>query len=87
MHESTSVGTAVAILNATVCGAMEHIIPRGYSRKSKFPPLISHTLRYYFAKKNYFYRRFKKKPSDYFYNRSALYRKIVKNTMKSNRLR
>jgi hypothetical protein len=29
--------------NAAVHGAMEQAIPRGYSRKSKFPPWFSHT--------------------------------------------
>jgi hypothetical protein len=66
---------------------MEQAIPRGYSRKSKFPPWFSHTLRHYVAKKNYFHRRFKKKRFDYFYERFALYRKHVKSTIKSARLR
>jgi hypothetical protein len=44
-------------------------------------------LRHYIAKKNYFHRRFKKWPSDYFYDRFAYYRKLVKNTIKSDRLR
>jgi hypothetical protein len=87
VYETTSVDTAVANLNAAVRGAMEHAIPRGYSRKSKFPPWSSHTLRHYIAKKNYIHRRFKKKPSDYFYERFGLYRKLVKSTIKSDRLR
>jgi hypothetical protein len=67
VHETTSVDTAVANVNAAVHGAMEQAVPRGYSRKSKFSPSFSHTLRHYIAKKNYFHRRFKKKLSDYFY--------------------
>jgi hypothetical protein len=77
VYETTSVDTAVANLNAAVRGAMEQAIPRGYSHKSKFPPFFSHTLRHYITKKNYFHRRFKKKPSDYFYDRFAFYRKLV----------
>jgi hypothetical protein len=79
--------TAIANLNAAVRGAMEQAIPHGYSHKSKFPPWFSHTLRHYVAKKNDFHQRFKKKPSDYFYDRSALYRKLVKSTIKSDRFR
>jgi hypothetical protein len=64
IYETNSVERAVASLNAAVHGAMEHAVPRGYSLKSKFPPLFSHTLWYYIANKSYFHRHFKKKPSD-----------------------
>jgi hypothetical protein len=87
MYETTSVDAAVASLSAPVLGAMEQAIPRGYSPKSKFPPWFSHTLRYYIAKKNYCHCDFKKKPSDYLYDRFVLYRKLVKNTIKSDRLK
>jgi hypothetical protein len=40
VYETTSVDTAVANLDAAVHGAMEQAIPRGYSRKSKFPSLV-----------------------------------------------
>jgi hypothetical protein len=84
VYETTSVDTFVASLNAAVCGAREQTIPRGYSRKSKFPPWFSHTLRHYIAKKNYFHRRFKNKPNEYFYDRFTLYRKLVISTFKSD---
>jgi hypothetical protein len=87
VYEATSVDTAVANVNATGRGAMEQAIPRGYSRKSKFPPWFFHNLRYYINKKNYFHSRFKKKPSDYFNYRFALYRKLAKSTIKSDRPR
>jgi hypothetical protein len=87
VYETTSVDSAVASLNAAVHSAMKQAIPRSYSRKSKFPAWFSHTLRHYLAKKNYFHRRFKKKLSDYFYDRFVLYRKLVKSTIKSDRLR
>jgi hypothetical protein len=86
VYETSDVDIAVASLNAAVNDAMERAIPRGYSCKSKFPHWFSHTLRYYIAKKNYFHRRFKKKPNDYFYDRFSFYRKLVKNTIKSDRL-
>jgi hypothetical protein len=38
-------------------------------------------------KKDYYYRHFKKKNSDYFYNKFSFYRKLVKATIKSDRLR
>jgi hypothetical protein len=87
VYETPSVDTAVASLSAAVSVAMDKAIPCGYSRKSKFPPWFSHTLRYYIAKKNYFHHRFKKKLSNYFYNKFALCRKLVKSTIKSIRLR
>jgi hypothetical protein len=77
VYETSSVNVAVTSLSAPVRGAMEQTIPRGYTCKSKFPPF----------KKKYFHRRFKKKPSDYFYDRFAFYRKLIKNTIKSDRLR
>jgi hypothetical protein len=73
VYKTSSVEVTVASLNAAVRGAMEQAIPRGYSCKSKFPHWFSHTLRYYIAKTNYFHRRFKKKPSEYFYHRFAYY--------------
>jgi hypothetical protein len=60
VYETVSVDEAVSSLNATVRDAMEQAIPRGYNRKSKFPPWFSNTLRHYIAKKNYFHCRFKK---------------------------
>jgi hypothetical protein len=72
---------------ASVRDAMEQAIPLGYTLKSKFPPWFSNALRYYNVKEKYFYRRLKKKRSDYFYDKFALYRKLVKNTIKYDRLR
>jgi hypothetical protein len=87
VYETSDVDIAVASLNAAVNDAMERAIPRGYSCMSKFPHWFSHILRYYIAKKNYFHRRFKKKPNYYFYDSFSFYRKLVKNTIKSDRLR
>jgi hypothetical protein len=38
-------------------------------------------------KKDCYYRRFKKKNSDYFYSKFSFYRKLVKATIKSDRFR
>jgi hypothetical protein len=40
VYETASVDEAVSSLNATVRDAMEQAIPRGYNRKSKFPPSL-----------------------------------------------
>jgi hypothetical protein len=87
VYEAVSVDAAVTSLNAAVLGAMELAIPRGYGGKSKFPPWFSSALRYYISKKNYFHRRVKRNPSDYYQDRFAFYRKLVKSTIKSDRLR
>ncbi|PNF36765.1 hypothetical protein B7P43_G11156, partial [Cryptotermes secundus] len=78
---------AVASLNAAVRSAMEQAIHCGYRYKSKFPHWFSYNLRHYITKKNDFHHRFKNNPSDYFYDRFSYYRKLVKNTIKSDRLR
>jgi hypothetical protein len=87
VYETSSVDVAVVSLNAAVRGALEQAIPCGYRCKSKFPHCFSYTLKNYSAKKKYFHRRFKKKPSEYFYHSFAYYRKLLKNAIKSDRLR
>jgi hypothetical protein len=87
VYDTNSVDAAVASLNAVVQDAMEQAIPRGYSKKSKFPHWFSNSLRYYITKKNYFYRRFKKKETASLYDAFSFYRKRVKATMKTDRLR
>jgi hypothetical protein len=87
VYETVSVDEAVSSLNATVRDAMEQAIPRSYNQNSKFPSWFSYTLRHYIAKKNYFHRRFKKKQTDYFYDKFAFYRKLGKTTVKSDRHR
>jgi hypothetical protein len=72
VYETSSVDAAVASLNAAVRGAMEQAIPCGHSSMSKFPHWYSYNLRYNIVKKNYFHRRFKKKPSEYFYHSSPV---------------
>jgi hypothetical protein len=57
----SSVDGAVGRLSATMHDAMQKSIPYSHVRKSKFPPWFSKALRYYIAKKYYYYRRFPKK--------------------------
>jgi hypothetical protein len=78
VYETCSVDVAVASLSVAVRDAKEQANPRGYKRNSKFPSSFSNALRYYVVKKNYFYRHFEKKRSDYFYDKFAFYLKLVK---------
>jgi hypothetical protein len=87
VYETSSVDAAVTSLNAPVRDAAEQAIPRGCTHKSGFPPSFSNTLKYYTVKKHYFHRYFKKKRSDCLYDKFALSRKLVKNTITSDRLR
>jgi hypothetical protein len=73
VYETSSVDAVVTSLNAAVRRAME--------QANSLPGSPIHE-----GKKNYFLRRFKNKPSEYFYDRFSYYRKLVKNTIKSNRL-
>jgi hypothetical protein len=86
MYSITSVEDAVTSLNTAVLNAIDQAIPHGFIRKSKFPHWSSSALRHNIRKKDYYYRRFKKN-SDYFYNKFSFYRKLVKATIKSDRLR
>jgi hypothetical protein len=51
VYGATSADEAVASLNATVQAAMDEAIPRGPTRKSKFPFWYSSSLRYYIVRK------------------------------------
>jgi hypothetical protein len=50
----SSVDVTVSSLNAVVRVVVERAVPRGYNRKSKFPPRFSKPLRYYTVKKKIF---------------------------------
>jgi hypothetical protein len=87
VYNSTSVDEAVACLSTTVHDAIEKSISYSHARKSKFPPWFSKALRYYIAKKNYYHLRFQRKQTSYHYDKFAFYRKLVKHSIKSDRLR
>jgi hypothetical protein len=86
MYSITSVDDVVASLKAVVLNTMDQAIPRGLITKSEFPHWFSSDLRYYIWKKDYYYRRFKRN-SDYFKRKFSFYRKLVKATCKSGRIR
>jgi hypothetical protein len=88
VYGTTTVDAAVTCLNTAVQDAMEIAIPRGIANPNlKYPHWYSSSLRYYIKKKNYYYRRFKKKKTDCLYEKFSYYRKLVKATVKSDRLR
>jgi capsular polysaccharide biosynthesis protein len=78
------VDAAVDILSAAVHCATDQ--SRGFIRKPKYPSWFSATQKYYIRKKNYYHERFKKKNMEHFYNQFSKYRKLVKTTIKSDRL-
>jgi hypothetical protein len=84
---TSSVDAAVASLSAVVLDAMDQAIPCGYITKSKFPRWFTSSLRYYIRKKNYFYRRIKKHKSASQYDAFSFYRKLVKATIRVDRIR
>jgi hypothetical protein len=83
-YDITSVDAAVASLNDVVKDALDVAILRGLIAKSKFLDWPHGSSRYYDRKKNYVYRRFKKKKSDYLYSKFSFYHKLVKASTKSD---
>jgi hypothetical protein len=61
-------------------------VPHGQRDESLRPYSRISRLKYYTAKNYYFHHRFKKKPTDCLYDRFSFYRKLVKSTIKSDRL-
>jgi hypothetical protein len=87
VYDSTSVDGAIACLSATVHDAVDKSIPYSHAWKSKFPPWFSKALRYYITKKNYYHCRFQKKQTSYYYDKFVFCCKLVKHSIKSDRLR
>jgi hypothetical protein len=87
VYDASSIDSAVFNLTEAVQDAMEQAIPRIHISKSKFPHWFSGSLKFYIKKKNYFYRRYRKHKSASFYDAFSFYRKLVKATIKVDRLR
>jgi hypothetical protein len=87
VYGASSVNSAVTSLSVAVQDAMDQAVPCGYVAKSKFPQWFSSSLKYYIRKKNYFYRRFKKHKYASLYDNFSFYRKLIKTTIKADRLR
>jgi hypothetical protein len=85
LYNETSVDAAVDRLNTAVTQAINSAVPSGRITRHKYPIWFSGRLRAYVKKKNYYYRRYKKHKTDYFYDRFSFYRKLVKRTIKSDR--
>jgi hypothetical protein len=86
MNNETTVDAAVDRLTVAVTHAIEKAVPTGCIKRCKFPVWFSNELKSYIRKKNYFYRRFKKYKSNYFYDKFSAYRRLVKATIKSDKL-
>lgn len=65
---------------------MEQAIPCSFIKRSNSPHWFLSSLRNYIWKKNYYYRCFKNKSANYFYSKFSFYCKLVKATIKSERL-
>jgi phage anti-repressor protein len=87
VYSKSSVDAAVASLNSAVHEAIDRSIPRDSVKGSNFPSWFSRTMRHYILKNNYYYRRFKKNKSDFYYSKFPYYRKLVKITINSDRSR
>jgi hypothetical protein len=86
VYSSSTLDATVDSFTNVILQAMNLAIPLGFITKSRFPHWFSHTLIYYFRKNNYFYRRYKKSKNEYYYSKFSHYRKLVKITVKSDRL-
>jgi hypothetical protein len=65
---------------------VEQQIPVALSQKSRLPHWFSSSITYYTRGKKYFYRYFKNTKSDYLYRKFSYYRKLVKATIKFDKL-
>jgi hypothetical protein len=85
VYSNSAVDAAVDSFTNVILPAMDLAIPQGFI-KSRFPHWFSHTLIYYILKKNYFYRRYKKSKNEYYYSKFSHYWKLVKITIKFDRI-
>jgi hypothetical protein len=65
---------------------MDESIPCGFIRKTKYPSWFSAPVRYYIHKKIIIIKDLKRKTLATFYNQFSKYHKLVKTTIKSDRL-
>jgi hypothetical protein len=84
LHEN-SVDSAVNNLTATVSKAIDLAIPFVKANISTYPHWFSKLPKYY-IKKNQFFKKFKKSKSNHHYSLFSYYRKLVKTTIKTDRL-
>jgi hypothetical protein len=82
-YNETSVDVAVNRLNVAVTQAIDLAVPSGYIKKHKYPACFSGKLKTCIKKNDYFYGRYKKFKTQYFYDKFSFYRKLVKTTIKT----
>jgi hypothetical protein len=85
VYNETSVD-AVDRLPVAVTPAIAMSVPNGCTNRCKFPVWFSSELKSYLRKRNYFYRHFKKYKSNYFYDKLSSYRRLVKATIRSDKI-
>jgi hypothetical protein len=66
--------------------AINETIPFVKPKNSSFPHWFSKSLIYYIKKNSVFFKKYKKCKSDYYYGIFSYYRKLVKITIKADRL-
>jgi hypothetical protein len=86
VYNETSVDAAVDRLTVPVTHAIAMSVPTGYTNRCKFPVRFSSEFKSYIREKNYFYRRFKKYKSNYLYDKISSCRRLVKATIRSDKL-
>jgi hypothetical protein len=86
VYSNNTVEAAVDSFTNVIPQAMDLALPQGLSKNSRFPHWFSRTLIYYIRKKNYFYRRYKKSKNEYHYNKFSHFQKLIKTTIKTDRL-
>jgi hypothetical protein len=82
-----SVDSAVNYLTAILREAIKLAIPHRKSKNSTFPHWFSDSLKYCIKKKNQRFRKYRKSKSDRNYSVFSYYRKLVKPTIKTDKLR
>jgi hypothetical protein len=66
--------------------AINEAIPSLIPNSSTYPHWFSSSLKHYINKKSNFLKKYKKSNSDYYYSMFSYYRKLVKTTIKADRL-
>jgi hypothetical protein len=85
VYSNNTVDAAVDSFTNVILQDMDLAVPQGFIRKSRFLHWFSHTLIYYIRKRITFIE-IKKSKNEYYYSKFSHYRKLVKITIKSDRL-
>lgn len=86
MYSQTSPDSAAQHLSSAVIKALNLSIPCTCHDRSKYQQWFSNTLKYYISRKSHFYHRYKKNQSLDAYSAISCFHKLIKTTIKSERL-